>query len=138
MSKLVTWWVVIGEGVFVGHVGTHLHLLQLTTWRVVAQGCAIFSGHSIFHFQLLYFKENAQWPCLGSTTTRNYSFIPLKSIQWFTFDSHYLWRTYGWCYPMLIRLLKLNKLIFFLPEGLSILIDFLWIDSHIQLILFIT
>ena len=42
-------------------------------------------------------------------------------------NSHYLWRTYGWCYLVLIRLLKLNKLIFFFHEGLSILIDFLWI-----------
>ena len=42
------WRVVIGEGVSVGYVGTHLHQLQLATWRVVAQGCAIFDGLSIF------------------------------------------------------------------------------------------
>ena len=53
-------------------------------------------------------------------------------------NSHYLWRMYGWCYPMLIRLLKLNKLISFFSEGLFILIDFLWIDSHIRFLLFIT
>ena len=53
-------------------------------------------------------------------------------------NSHYLWRTYGWCYSMLIRLLKLNKLISFFSEGLFILIDFLWIDSHIRFLLFIT
>ena len=36
------WRVASGEGMFVGHVGTHLHQLQLATWRVMAQGCAIF------------------------------------------------------------------------------------------------
>ena len=39
VPQLATWLVVTGEGVFVGHVGTHLHQSQLVTWRVVEQDC---------------------------------------------------------------------------------------------------
>lgn len=33
---------VIGVSVMMGHVGTHLHQLQLVMWRVVTQSCAFF------------------------------------------------------------------------------------------------
>jgi len=33
----------------VGHVVTHLHQLQLTTWLVMAQNYVIFDDLSIFH-----------------------------------------------------------------------------------------
>ena len=39
MPQLVTWRVVIGKGVLVGHVGTHPYQSQLTMWRVMTQSC---------------------------------------------------------------------------------------------------
>ena len=41
--------VVTGERVYMGHVETHLHQLQLVIWQVVAQNYAIFDGLNIFH-----------------------------------------------------------------------------------------
>ena len=41
--------VVTGERVYMGHVETHLHQLQLVIWQIVAQNCAIFDGLNIFH-----------------------------------------------------------------------------------------
>ena len=46
-------------------------------------------------------------------------------------NSNYLWRMYFWCYPMLIRLLKLNKLISFFREGISIPHVFLKLEGPI-------
>ena len=40
VPQLTTWHVVSGESVMEGHMETHLHHLQLTTWQVVAQNCA--------------------------------------------------------------------------------------------------
>ena len=40
----------IGKGVLVGHVRTHIYQLQLAMWRVMAQNCAKIGVPSISHF----------------------------------------------------------------------------------------
>ena len=47
VPQLATWWVVIGERVMVGYVGTYFHHSQLITCRVVAQSCAFLCVLSI-------------------------------------------------------------------------------------------
>ena len=52
----------IGERVSVGHMWTHLHQLQLVTWRVVAQSYTILCGSNFF--QKRYIAE------LGAVASR--------------------------------------------------------------------
>ena len=50
VSQLATWRGMIGKGVLVGHVRTHIYQLQLAMWRVMAQNCAKIGVPSISHF----------------------------------------------------------------------------------------
>ena len=53
ISQLVTWRVMIGEGVSVDHMETYFHQSQLTTWRIVAQKLYHFLCPSIFQYFLV-------------------------------------------------------------------------------------
>ena len=51
MSQLVTWRVMIGKGISMGHVRTYLYQSQLTIWRVSAQNYVKDCVPSIIHGQ---------------------------------------------------------------------------------------